>query len=108
MSRTAGENFAVAMLHSTQPDWRQRQRQRSRFAENSGAGGAIADVMKDPLTKRDALEIGAVGMQRLFGIRAGLGVIDECARDFAVRELPQVLDTGDGRHGSQRSQVVRF
>src|SRR5690348_17424045 len=93
------------MLHSAQPDWRQRQRQRGRFAENSGLGGAIADVVEDPLTKRDALEIGAVGMQRLLGIRAGFGVIDECARNFAVRELPQVLDRKSTRLNSSHPSI---
>ena len=98
MSGAAGKNFAIAALHSTEADRRERKRQRRRFTENGGLGAAIADIVEDALAKRDALQTGAVGMQRLLGIGAGLGIIDEGARDLAVGELPQVLNAGDCSH----------
>ena len=58
-----------------------------------------ATSTQDALAQLDALEIGAIGAQRLFGIGAGLGIIDERARHLAVGDLPQVLDTGHGFHG---------
>ena len=58
------------------------------------------DVAQDALAQFDALEIGAVGAQRLLGIGAGFGIIDERARHLAVRGLPQVLDAGHGFHAA--------
>jgi hypothetical protein len=42
------------VLHPTQADRRQRQRQRRRFAKNGGFGAAAGDIVEDALAKRDA------------------------------------------------------
>ena len=51
-------------------------------------------------------EVGAVGPQRLLGIGAGLGVVEEHLRHLAPRELPQVLDAGDGAHAGHHIRRV--
>ncbi len=98
MRGAAGQDLAVAVLHAAQSDRRERKRQRRGLAEDGGLGAAIGDVEQNALAQLDALEIGAIGAQRLLGIGAGLGIIDERARHLAVGGLPQVLDAGHGLH----------
>ena len=64
------------------------------------------DVDQDALAQLDALEIGAVGAQRLLGIGAAVGIVEERLRHPAARGLPQVLDAGHGSHGV-RPQLLR-
>ena len=61
---------------------------------------ARGHVEQDALAQLDALEIGAVGAQRLLGIGAGVGIIEEGARHLAVGGLPQILDAGHGFHAA--------
>ena len=77
LRRPAGENLAVAMLHAAQPDRRQRQRQRGRLAQDGGRGAAPGNIDQNALAQLDALEIGAVGAQRLLRIGAGVGIFEE-------------------------------
>ncbi len=94
LRRAAGQYLTVAVLHAGQPDRRQRQRQRCRLAQDRGLGAAAGDVMQDALAQPDAIEIGAVGAQRLLGIGPRLTVVDEGARHLAVISLPQIFDAG--------------
>jgi len=63
-------------------------RQPRLLAEDRRLGAAAGDVVQDALAQRDALEVGAVGAQRLLGIGAGFAVIDERPRHLAVVGLP--------------------
>ena len=95
----ASEDLAVTVLHAAKPDRRQRQRQRHRFAEDGGVRAPLGDVDENPLPQLDAFEIGAVGIQRLFGIGAAVGVVEERPRHLAAGGLAQILDTGHRFHG---------
>ena len=98
----AGVNFAVAMLHAEQPDRRQDQRQRRRLAENGGGEIALGHVDQDALAELDRFEIVAVGAQRLLGIGAAVGVVEERLGHLAHVKLAQILDAGDVLHGRFR------
>jgi hypothetical protein len=98
-----GENFSVAVLHPAQPDRRQSERQRDRLAKNGCLGAAIGDVAENTLAQRDPLEIGPIRTQRLLRVGARLRIIDKCARYFAVRKPPQILDARDSWHGGPGS-----
>ena len=54
------------------------------------------------LAQLDALQIGAIGAQRLLCIGAAIGIFEERARHLAAGSLPQVFDAGPGLH------VLRF
>ena len=60
---------------------------------------ALRHVDQHALAQLDALQVGAVGAQRLLRIGAGLGIVEEGARNLAAGSLPQVLDAGHGPHG---------
>ena len=70
LGRAARQNLAVAALHAAHPDRRQSERQRHRFTEYRRLHTARRHVDEDALTQLDRLEIGAVRVQRLFGIGA--------------------------------------
>ena len=95
----ASEDFAVTVLHAAKPDRRQRQGQRRRFAEDGGVRAPLGDVDEDLLPQLDAFEIGAVGIQRLLGIGAPIGIFEERPRHLAAGGLAQILDTGHRFHG---------
>jgi len=48
------------------------------------------------------LQIVMVGAQRILGIRAAIGIIEECLRHVALVQQAQILDAGDVFHGSFR------
>src|SRR5581483_11053051 len=100
---TAGENFAVAVLHAGQPDWGQNERERGRLGKNCRLRAAVGDVVQDALPQIDAFKIGAVGAQRLLGVGPRFAIIDESPRNLAMIALPQVLDTRHGFHGRRPS-----
>ena len=59
---------------------------------------ALRHVDQHALAQLDALEVGAVGAQRLLRVGAGLGIIEERAWHLAAGHLPQVLDAGHDAH----------
>src|SRR5205085_3968213 len=84
--RAAGEDFTVAVLHAEQPDRRQNKRQRSRLAEDGGGEVALRDIDQDALAEFDALEVLAVGAQRLLAVRAAVGIVEERLRHLRSEE----------------------
>ena len=86
------------MLHAGQPDRREDQRHRRRLAENAGRQIALRDVDQDALAELDLLQVVDVGAQRLLGIGAAIGVVEERLRHLAHVNLAQILDAGDVLH----------
>ena len=98
----AGVNLAVAMLHAEQADRRQDQRQRGGLAEDRGRQVALGDVDQDALAELDLLQIVVVGAQRVLGIGAAIGIVEERLRHAALVQQAQILDAGDVLHGRSR------
>src|SRR5262249_59333397 len=71
-------------------------------------GGEVApgDVDQNALAELDLLQVIAVGAQRLLGIGAAIGIVEERLRDAAPVQLAQILDAGDMLH--ERSLVPTF
>ena len=88
------------MLHAAEPDRRERERQRHLLAENGGGEIALRHVDEHALAQLDALEVGAVGAQRLLRVGAGFGVVEERARHLAAGRAAQVFNAGQGAHAS--------
>src|SRR5215467_5782714 len=75
--RLCGENFAVAMLHAAKADRRQRNWRADFLADDGGGEASLRNIDHNALTQFDSLKIGAIRTQRLFVIRAAVGVIKE-------------------------------
>ena len=95
----AGMNLAVAMLHAEQADRRQDQRHRGGLAEDRGGEIALGDVDQDALAELDLLQILGIGAQRVLGIGAAVGIVEERLRNPALVQLAQIFDAGDVLHG---------
>src|SRR5262249_31974028 len=99
LGRAARQDLAVAVLHAAEPDRRERERERGVLADDRGGEIAAGHVDQQPLAQLDALEVGAVGAQRLLRVGAGLRIIEKSARHLAAGLLSQVVDAGHGAHG---------
>ena len=75
-----------------------RQRKRGPLADDGGREIALRHVDQHALAQLDALEVLAIGAQRLLRIGAGFGIVEEGARHPASGKLPQILDAGHGAH----------
>ncbi len=98
----AGVNFAVAVLHADQPDRRQDQRHRRGLAEDRGGEIALRDVDQDALAELDRLQVVDIGAQRVLGIGAAIGIVEEGLGHAALVQLAQIFDAGDVFHGRSR------
>ena len=91
LRRAAGEDLAIAPLHSAQPDRRQRERQRGRLADDRGRQVALRYIDEHALAQLDLFEVGRVRAQRFLGVGAAVGVFEEHLRHAGACALPQVL-----------------
>ncbi len=92
-------DLAVAMLHAEQADGGEDQRHRGGLAEDGGGEIALGDVDQDALAELDLLQILGIGAQRVLGIGAAIGIVEEGLRDAALVQLAQIFDAGDVLHG---------
>ncbi len=86
----------------SKPDRRQDQRHRGGLAEDGGGEIALGDVDQNALAELDLLQIVAVGAQRILGIGAAVGIVEESLRHAALVQLAQILDAGDVLHERSR------
>ena len=92
-------NLAVAMLHAEQADRRQDQRHRGGLAEDRGGEVALGYVDQDALAELDLRKILGIGAQRVLGVGAAIGIVEERLGNPALVQLAQILNAGDVLHG---------
>ena len=98
MCGAAGQYFTIAVHQSRHGDRRKSERQRNGFTQQSRCRGAGRHVDEHALAQLDALEILAIGTQRLLGVGARLGIIEERLGYPAAGEPSQILNAGDVFH----------
>ena len=98
--RCAGSSdLAVAVCHPAQADRRESKRKRLRNSKHGLVLIAIGRACQHALPNVDASEISEIGCECGFRIRAGFVVSHEITRDAAMREAPEIFDTGNGFKG---------
>ena len=85
------------MVHARDPDRAERHGHRLALAEERRGQVDIGHVAQHPLAQRDAGQVGDVAAQRLFRIRAAIGIIEQKAWQPPPRRLPEIMRRGDHR-----------
>src|SRR6185437_1554200 len=88
----------VGVHHAAHADGCQRDRHGDVLADHLRGDAAALEVHRHALAQSDRLEIRVVRAQRALGPGAGLDVVDEHARNAAMRDRAQVFDAGDDGH----------
>jgi len=110
LSGTRSGDFAITMRHSRHADRPQCERERDFFAEKRLRKFAVRGASQHVLANFDLRQIVAIGGERRFGIRAGLVIVHEVARNLAMRDPAQIIDAGDGfkRHTLSPGRLPNF
>ena len=98
LGRARRQHLAVAVHQAGQAGRRDRDRHRHLFAQHGGLERAVVGVDQDALAETDRLEVVGVGAVADLVIGAAVDIVEDRARHFAARKLPQVFDVGDDGH----------
>ena len=94
------------MKQAGKPGWADGKGHRRRLSEHRGAQGDVGDIDHHPLAKCHGVEVRRVAQQRAFFVGAAGGVVEYRPRHAFPRELAQIVDAENDRHGSARPYEV--
>ena len=103
-----GEHLAVAVQQAGQSGRRDGDRHRHLFAEHRASSSErLSASISTRLAEADGLQLVAIGAQADLVVGAVIDVFEDRLGQLAARELAQVFDIGDDRHGEAKAGRLR-